>query len=460
MSRIAQGLARVEKRVLVNLAVFVGLGIVVFAWAALNIVKFDVIERPFRVTAEFASSPGLSPNFQVAYLGRQIGTIDRVELAGDKVVVTLKLLRGTEVPKASAAAVRRQSAVGEPYVDIIPPKADGDTPEGEAQTRDGGLLAEGDRIALARTSTPLAYSELFEALDDVFVAVPPSDLRTLTQELGAGLAGRGESIRQILASADVITTSLADNAELVDAVVTDLTKLVGTLAAHRGSLGAGVDNLALAAQGLRDSGDDIATLLEEGPSITDQVGKILGGAQGDIGCLVEALGTTAERLGGPNGVDAIVRLLDVAPETAKAMKDMTEVIDDNTYLRGMPVFGDGTTAPTAYATERKLPEPPAIRECSEAPTTSQAAPSRPAGSGRGAAAVESAPLDAPSRPDHTQAFPESSTKDASSGVDMLVFLALLAVVAAAAITRIVSARNAAPASSGLRDILKGVRGKR
>lgn len=437
--------ARVERRVLINLAVFVVLGLVMLVWAVFNIVNFDFIDRPYRVTAEFESSPGLRANYQVAYLGRQVGIIDRAELVGDKVVVTLKMYRDAELPKGVSAAVRRQSAVGEPYVDIVAPGV------GRAS---GGLLEDGDRIPIERTSTPLTYSEVFKAIDNVLISVPPEDLRTLTHELALGLEGRGESIRQLLTSADVVTSSLASNADLVDQVIGDLTRLTGTLAEHRGAVGGGIDNLASVADALGRSGRDIATLLEEGPSITEQLATLLRGAENDVGCLVESLGTVAERLGGPASVNALVRLLGLAPKQKEAILDITEHIGDTTYLKGLFIINSRTSgypSPPLYPERHKLPIPPPIRDCAEVATRTDAGgPDASAGSGgRAQPSGMEEPVAVSERPEHAEKFPASSAKDVGGGPNLLFIVAFLAVAAA-----IYAARRFMPFTWGKR---RGVR---
>ncbi len=419
--------ARSEKRVIVNFGVFLLLGVLLLVWAAFNIIRLDAVERPFRVTASFETSPGLRPDFQVAFLGVQIGTIDKVELEDKEAVVTLKLFRGTELPRNVGAAVRRQSAVGEPYVDLIPPKAGR-----EAKER----LAVGDHIPISRTEVPVAYSELFEILDNLVTVIDPEDLRTLSHELAVGLEGRGASIRKILEGAGRFTSSLAENADLVDEVIDDLTRLTGTLAQHREPLGRGFDNLASLASGLRASGDDIATLLEEGPSASKLVTDILRGAEGDIGCIVGSLGTVAGRLGEPDMTAEIARLLGLAPKAADVFRNVSTVLPDGRFfLRIMTILnaGAGTQPPSFYPERERLPIPPPIRECPAAASTDAATGDpAPAGSG-GRAEPEARDRRSPvsSRPDDEAAFPASSTKDVGGEFPIIPIVAALAVLGAA-----------------------------
>lgn len=129
-----------RNRIYLNLGVFAVLGVVMTVWAFSTIIRLDAIERPYRVSAEFVSSPGLIRGFDVAYLGVRVGKIGDVRLAPGKIVVGLDIDRGIRLPKGATAEVRRKSAIGEPYVELSPP-ATGVT---------GPTLAAGDTIRWPR----------------------------------------------------------------------------------------------------------------------------------------------------------------------------------------------------------------------------------------------------------------------------------------------------------------------
>src|SRR5207245_10448955 len=133
------------------------------------------------------------------------------------------------------AAVRRKSAVGEPYINLTP--TTGVDPG-------GARLKPGTLIPIERTSTPVNYSELFDALDSLVGAVPPGDLGRLVHALAAGFQGRAQDIRTIFTSADQLTSTLAANAPLLDSLATDITQLTHTITAHRDAIGKSFDNLA------------------------------------------------------------------------------------------------------------------------------------------------------------------------------------------------------------------------
>ena len=111
----------ISRRVVINLVAFALLFAVLAVWAVTNVVQLDQIERPYTIVAEFESSPGLQPNVEATYLGVSIGSVEAVDLAEGHVRVAIDVDRGVEIPEGVSAAVRRKSAVGEPYVALDPP---------------------------------------------------------------------------------------------------------------------------------------------------------------------------------------------------------------------------------------------------------------------------------------------------------------------------------------------------
>ena len=120
--------------------------------------RWTCATRPTRSPPTSRTRPACSRATTSATWARRSAASASVDLAEGQVEVTLAIDDGREIPEGSSFAVRRKSAVGEPYVDIIPP---------EGASTDGPVM---DRATTSRSSarlTPLSYSELFAALNDL-----------------------------------------------------------------------------------------------------------------------------------------------------------------------------------------------------------------------------------------------------------------------------------------------------
>ncbi|MFI0351951.1 MCE family protein [Actinomadura sp. 9N407] len=291
-------------RVLINLVTFGTLAVVMTVWALTSIIRFDFIDNPYNITVEFESSPGLHPNFEVDYLGMRIGKIDSVRLEKNKVVVKLDIDDGVSIPAGVTAAAARKSAVGEPVVELSPPKTGTAGPEMKA----------GAVIPVSKTSVPPKYGDLFGAVIDSLKAIDPNDARVLTHELSAGLSGREDSIRKIINGGDQLTATFAENSELLDGLTKDLGKITGVLNQNRDNLGAGVDNLAALTGALSQVRGELKQLRDDGPGLLAEVNGLLDKTGPDFECTVDSLGNLGLTGHNPNILADLRKTLARAPE--------------------------------------------------------------------------------------------------------------------------------------------------
>ena len=114
----------IPRRVLVNLAAFVrAVRAAVHLGGAATSIHLDVIERPWRLAAEFEAAPGPAAQRR-GDLPRRARRHDPLARPGGRTpsCVEMAIDRDQDLPEGLTAAIRRKSAVGEPYVALEPPK--------------------------------------------------------------------------------------------------------------------------------------------------------------------------------------------------------------------------------------------------------------------------------------------------------------------------------------------------
>ncbi|MET8384991.1 MCE family protein [Streptosporangium canum] len=348
-----------RNRIRINLGFFVVLGVVMTVWAFTSIIKLDIVERPYRISAEFLSSPGLVRGFDVAYLGVRIGRIDDVALAPGKIVVSLSINRDVRLPRGVTAEVRRKSAIGEPYVEISPPRSGAG----------GGTLAAGATIPLASTSVPLDYKKLFDGVGKLLNAVPPEDAQTIVHELAAGLDGRTTSIREVVDNAHDLTATLAANTGVLDELSVELTRLTGTLAGRREKLSQGITDLAGVTRAIRESRKQLSAALDHGPSFFRQVDNLLTTARPGLSCMLTAAGTNPGVVFTPRTRSNVNQLLRTVPTLQAMVSDITDRRADGVYGRVTFLFSVPGGPPVAreYRGPLSPPKVPALRPCPKGP---------------------------------------------------------------------------------------------
>lgn len=344
-----------KNRIYLNLGFFVALGVVMTIWAFTTIIKLDAVTQPYRVTAEFESSPGLIRGFDVAYLGVRVGRIGDVALAPGKIVVGLDLDREIRLPKGSTAEVRRKSAIGEPYVELSPPKAGVGGPS----------LAPGDVIPLASTSVPLDYKKLFEGVGKLLNAVPPKDAKTITHELSVALDGRAPAIRNIIEDSHDLTDTLADNSKTLDDLAVQLTRLTHTLAGRKEKIAQTITDLSTVTGTLRASRADLNAFLDQGPGVFAQIDTLIKKARPGFSCALTAAGLPHTPVFSDETSQNAHRLLSTLPTALSLADDISDVRDGTTYGRNMFIFSvpGGPKPALEYGEPLGPPTVPALRWC-------------------------------------------------------------------------------------------------
>ena len=357
-----------SRRVAINLVAFLGVFFLMLWWAVNNIITFDFIENPYRVTGEFAATAGVSEGSEVAYLGVNHGTVSAVELVDDKVVIQMQIQRDKRIPAGSTAHIFRKSAVGEPYIDFAPP----DDYDGEG----GPYIEKGDVIPLSRTTVPLEFSELLRAASRVLASVDPEQTRILVHELAVGLNGRGEKLRDLTVSSDALLQTFADRTELLDSLSDNSTRLTRTVTERRGSLSSSISDLADLAESLRAAEPDTRVLLDRGTQLLDTTGDLVADVKGDLDCVLDDLQDVVELASTPENLENTAITLERGPQAFEVVFMST---DDEpgglwvrTHLLGVT---DGEPA-EQYVPPHELPAVPTVPPCSS-PFNSDAADGPP-----------------------------------------------------------------------------------
>lgn len=364
-----------SRRIWVNLAVFAMLFFVLLWWDLNNVLAIDAIKRPYSITAEFATSPGLRAGFGVSYLGVQVGKIGSVHLTGDHVTVKLKLNRGTKLPANLDASVRRKSAVGEPYVDLLPggtllyQQGKGPEPvvhQGGPYTKPGDLIRGPDK-----TGTPLEYSDVFDTIEGLVKAVPVEspdhlDVNTLLKEFATSVDGRTDDFRNIIVNADALTSTIGQNIPLFDQLTDELTTLTHTVTEHAGSLGTSFDNLGALTATLAQQKDHIASLLDHTPTLISDVQNLLNQSGPDIGCLFDEGAQLFGALDTPPILASFGQLVSIAPAALNVVVHVPYQGPDGTYLNGILVLTTEGANLRVYNPRLQIQPPPPIHYCQAA----------------------------------------------------------------------------------------------
>jgi phospholipid/cholesterol/gamma-HCH transport system substrate-binding protein len=163
----------------------------------------------YRITADFTAAGGLYNNANVTYRGVTVGRVEDVSLTDDGVAARMRIDSEFNVPANVTATVKSVSAVGEQYVDLVPPanpsKSD---------------LQNGARIGKDRTAIPQDVAELLTKANQLLSTVTDSRLQDLLRETFQAFNGSGPELARLIQSArlliDEANASWPQTSQLLD----------------------------------------------------------------------------------------------------------------------------------------------------------------------------------------------------------------------------------------------------
>ncbi len=147
----------------------------------------------YNVTANFVAGGGLYENANVTYRGVTIGRVESVGLSKDGVVAHMRLNSDTPVPENVTATVKSVSAVGEQYVDLVPPA--------DASNQ---MLRDNSNIGVDHTAIGQDISGLLTQADALVNSIGDSRIQDLLRETFKAFNGSGPELSRLIQSSRLL----------------------------------------------------------------------------------------------------------------------------------------------------------------------------------------------------------------------------------------------------------------
>src|SRR5690606_29913864 len=108
-------------------------------------------------------------------------------------------------------------------------------------------------------------------------------------ELAVALDGRSDSLRDLTVSSDALLQTFADNADLLDSLSANSTRLTRTVADKRTAISSAISDLADVAETLRNIEPDTNVLLDRGTELLGQTADLVSDVKQDVDCVLHDL---------------------------------------------------------------------------------------------------------------------------------------------------------------------------
>lgn len=281
------------------------IGITIGLLFAFYFKKIPFFANNYDLKAEFADAAGLTPENEIRVAGIKVGKVALVELRKDRVIVTMEIEKGVNIPKRAEAAISLKTILGTKFIAID-------------ATGSGPFFREGDTIPLRQTSIPFEIYQAansgvelladidakllndgFEALADLTNDPNRNLARALegSAEVTGALASQREALEALVARGEEVVAALDESSPDIQRLLTDADTVLNLLARRRATVKSLLENtnrlMGSLGDLLRDNRSDIDTILKDLHAVL----LIVDAKLGDLEQAIRLLGPTTESFG-------------------------------------------------------------------------------------------------------------------------------------------------------------------
>jgi phospholipid/cholesterol/gamma-HCH transport system substrate-binding protein len=270
----------IDKLTRVQLAIFAVITAITLALMAIFYLRLPATFGfgTYAGTADFVAGGGLYKNANVTYRGVAVGRVESVGLNPNGVTAKMRLNSGTPIPSNVTATVKSVSAVGEQYIDLVPPSP--------AATN---KLRNGFRIDRQNTRIGQDVAELLKRAETLVNSLGDTRLRELLHETFIAANGSGPELARLFESARL----LVDEANANYPQISELIDQAGPFLQAQIRAGADIkslsDGLARFTSEVRQADPQLRSTLATAPGAADEASTAFSGIRPSFPTLATSL---------------------------------------------------------------------------------------------------------------------------------------------------------------------------
>jgi phospholipid/cholesterol/gamma-HCH transport system substrate-binding protein len=220
----------------------------------------------YSVTADFVAGGGLYKNANVTYRGVAVGRVESVGLNPHGVNAVMRLNSGTTVPSNVTASVKSVSAIGEQYIDLVPPAHPAET-----------KLHNGSCITRDNTAIGVEVATLLHQSETLVNSVADTRLRELLHETFTAFNGSGPEIARLIQSARLLVDEANANFPQTSQLVDQIGPFLQAQIRSGNDIRSLSDGLARFTSEVRNADPQLRTTLDVIPGTVDQANTAFSG---------------------------------------------------------------------------------------------------------------------------------------------------------------------------------------
>ncbi len=255
-----------QRRVIIQLAIFTVIALSVLAVTFLHFVKLPAMlfgVGRYTVTMELPQAGGLYSTGNVTYRGFEVGRVESVQLTDAGVAAVLSLKSGIDIPSDLKAEVHSQTAIGETYVELLPRNATSPP------------LKDGDVIPLADTSVPPDINALLSAANTALAAIPRDNLKTVVDESYTAVGGLGPELSRLIMGSTNLAIDARKNLDPLVALIDQAPPVLDSQTDTSDAIAGWASHLAAVTTELRTHDEAVAGAIDKGGPALGEATKLI-----------------------------------------------------------------------------------------------------------------------------------------------------------------------------------------
>ncbi|XAH05999.1 virulence factor Mce family protein [Mycobacterium tuberculosis] len=232
----------------------------------------------YGVSADFVAGGGLYKNANVTYRGVAVGRVESVGLNPNGVTAHMRLNSGTAIPSNVTATVRSVSAIGEQYIDLVPP-------ENPSSTK----LRNGFRIQRQNTRIGQDVADLLRQAETLLGSLGDTRLRELLHEAFIATNGAGPELARLIESARLLVDEANANYLQVSQLIDQAGPFLQAQIRAGGDIKSLADGLARFTWQLRAADPRLRDTLADAPDAIDEANTAFSGIRPSFPALAASL---------------------------------------------------------------------------------------------------------------------------------------------------------------------------
>lgn len=232
----------------------------------------------YGVSADFVAGGGLYKNANVTYRGVAVGRVESVGLNPNGVTAHMRLNSGTAIPSNVTATVRSVSAIGEQYIDLVPP-------ENPSSTK----LRNGFRIQRQNTRIGQDVADLLRQAETLLGSLGDTRLRELLHEAFIATNGAGPELARLIESARLLVDEANANYPQVSQLIDQAGPFLQAQIRAGGDIKSLAVGLARFTWQLRAADPRLRDTLADAPDAIDEANTAFSGIRPSFPALAASL---------------------------------------------------------------------------------------------------------------------------------------------------------------------------